>query len=272
MTISQWLQMAAHELADAMIPSARLDAEIILAHTLRKPRTWLHAHDDEQIDERRRDVANARLELRLERTPVAYIIGHKEFYGRLFKVTPEVLVPRPESETVVSTALNWLRAHPNYTRLVDVGTGSGCIGISLALEHDGLDVSLIDTSKSALKVARQNAENLAANVRLLESDLLDKYPMKADIIVANLPYVATEWTVSPETDFEPDLALYAMDGGLELIKQLLDQAPDKLTPGGLLVLEADPRQFDDIDSYAKTRGFRLHKVDGFAISFTSQAA
>lgn len=271
MTISQWIQKASTQLADAMIPTARLDAEIILAHTLRKSKTWLHAHDDEEIDERRHDVANARLELRLERTPVAYIVGHKEFYGRLFKVTPDVLVPRPDSEAVVTTALDWLN-NSAAKRLVDVGTGSGCIGISLALEAPNLDVSLIDISPNALKIAEQNSTALGAKTRLIAGSLLDNFPMKSDIIVANLPYVATDWAVSPDTEFEPDEALYAMDGGLELIKKLIDQTPGKLTSGGLLVLEADPRQFEDINDYAKPRGLSLYKIDGFAISFTSRAA
>lgn len=271
MTIAQWIHDASEQLADAMMPSARLDSEIILAHTLRKPRTWIHAHTDDEIDERRRDIANARLELRLDRTPVAYIVGHKEFYGRLFKVTPDVLVPRPESETVVTTVLGWLKKY-DAKRLVDVGTGSGCLGISLALEAPEIDVSLIDISPKALRVAEQNLAQLGAKARLIEGSLLDNYPMRADIIVANLPYVATDWTVSPDTEFEPDIALYAMDGGLELIKKLIDQAPEKLAADGLMVLEADPRQFEDINDYAKKCGFILHKVDGFTISFTRQAA
>ena len=93
-----WLRDAAEQLASVGIPSALLDAEIILAHTLRKSRTWLHAHGDETINIRDLEIANARLDLRLDRTPIAYIIGHKEFYSRLFKVTPSVLIPRPESE------------------------------------------------------------------------------------------------------------------------------------------------------------------------------
>ena len=270
MTITQWIRDASDQLADAMIPSARLDSEIILAHTLRKSRTWLHAHAEDEIDERRRDIANARLELRLDRTPVAYIVGHKEFYSRLFKVTPDVLVPRPESETVVTTVLDWLKIS-QAKRLVDVGTGSGCLGVSLALEVPQIDVTLIDISPKALRVAEQNLAELGAKARLIEGSLLDKYPMTADIIVANLPYVATDWTVSPDTDYEPDIALYAMDGGLGLIKKLIDQAPDKLSPSGLMVLEADPRQFEDIDDYAKEHGFILHKIDGFTISFTHQA-
>ena len=271
MTIDQWIHDASEQLADAMIPSARLDSEIILAHTLRKSRTWLHAHSDDEIDQRRQDIANARIELRLDRTPVAYIIGHKEFYGRLFKVTPDVLVPRPESETVVTTILDWLK-QSKAKRLVDVGTGSGCIGISLALEAPEVDVSLIDISPKALRIADENSQLLDAKVRLIEGSLLDNYPMKADIIAANLPYVASDWTVSPDTEFEPDIALYAMDGGLELIKRLINQTPDKLAGGGLLILEADPRQFEDINNYAAKYQLSLYKIDGFTISFSRQAA
>ena len=265
MTLNDWLQAASNQLADAMIPSARLDAEIILAHSLNRPRTWLHAHGDDELDPRRRDIADARVQLRIERVPVAYIIGHKEFYGRRFVVTPDTLIPRPESEEIIAQLGMWLAKHPKAKRLIDVGTGSGILGITAALEHPNLHVTLADISAKALAVARKNAESHQANVTSIESNLLDSYPLKPEIILANLPYVDRSWTTSPDIDHEPDLALYAHDGGLALINELIQQANDQLASNGVLILEADPRQHEAVVASAHTAGFSQAKISGFVV-------
>ena len=251
-----------------MIPNARLDAEIILAHTLNKPRTWIHAHGDEELDARRCDIADARAQLRLERVPVAYIIGHKEFYGRRFRVTPDTLIPRPESEALITLAKKYA---VDARHAIDVGTGSGCLGITLALELPKLSITLSDTSKRALQVAEQNAKTYSTNVRLLQSDLLDDYPLRADLIVANLPYVDTSWTEnSPDLVHEPASALYAAEHGLGLIKQLLVQAPAKLSPNGVLLLEADRRQHEEIIKDAVAHHLEHLETDGLALAFRIQ--
>ena len=132
--IKDWLSQAMRQLVGAGISSAKLDAEIILTHTIGKSRTYVHAHDDVSLTEREREIADARLQLRVNRTPLAYIIGHKEFYGHMFKVTPATLIPRPESEAMIELLIDDERQTQlplNATRrLVDVGTGSGCLGIS----------------------------------------------------------------------------------------------------------------------------------------------
>ena len=244
MQVQDWLKTASDELADSLIPSARLDAEIILAHTLNKPRTWLHAHTDEEIDPRKLDIANARLQLRLERVPIAYIVGHKDFYGRRFMVTPATLIPRPESEALIELLKKYMPK--NAKHLVDVGTGSGCLGITAKLEYPALDVSLLDTSKQALLVAEKNCLAHDVSAHMVSSDLLAKYPFKADIVIANLPYVDTSWDVSPETNAEPPEALYADDNGLALILKLIDQIPFHTAENTLVLLEADPRQHQQI--------------------------
>ncbi len=247
-TIQIWLRDAAEELAMAGIASALLDAEIILSHTLRQSRTWLHAHGDDEIDPRRLEITNARLDLRKDRVPVAYIIGHKEFYGRLFKVTPSVLIPRPESEALIELMKRYLSNTSGS--VIDVGTGSGCLGITTKLELPDLTVTLSDTSRHALKVAEANANYLGATVETQLSDLLEKTSSVYDAIIANLPYVDRDWERSPETNHEPAEALFADDGGLALIRRLIAQTDRRLKTGGLLFLEADPEQHPAITEIA----------------------
>ncbi len=249
----------------AGIPSALLDAEVILAHTLRKSRTYLHAHGEEPIDARRLEIANARLDLRKDRVPVAYIIGHKEFYGRTFKVNPSVLIPRPESEALIENLKKHWGEKPG--KLIDVGTGSGCLGITARLELP-LEVTLTDTSRHALTVAQENAKSLNADVALQQSNLLEDVTGVFDIIVANLPYVSRAWERSPETGHEPALALFADDEGLALIMRLIDQTGSHLKNQGLLILEADPAQHMAIGDYAKNRGLSQAAIDGYCLVFS----
>jgi release factor glutamine methyltransferase len=275
-TISDWLTQATASLQAAGIPSARLDAELLLAHTLRKPRTWLHGHGDEPLETRVEEIAHARVDLRLDRVPVAYIIGHKEFYGRPFKVTTATLIPRPESESLIELLKEALPKNEallveDPLRVVDVGTGSGNLGITAKLEHPELDVTLIDVSRHALNVAETNAEALTATVELLQSDLLTSYPFVADIIIANLPYVNPEWERSPETEHEPASALFATNNGLSLIFDLLLQTKEKLALGGKLLLEADPEQFSAIKKQAAMYGLVLVTQQDYALLFDKLA-
>jgi release factor glutamine methyltransferase len=266
MTIAEWLARASNELADAMIPTARLDAEIILAHTLNKPRTWIHAHGDETLDPRRQDIAEARTALRLDRVPIAYIVGHKEFYGRRYYVSLDVLIPRPESEAIITLLLKYCPTPPKH--IVDVGTGSGCLGITAKLEYPDATVTLIDTSRAALAIAKKNAAFHSASVRTIEASLLDEYPLRAEAIIANLPYVDVSWPEqSPEIKNEPATALYADDEGLLLINQLISQAPSHLQPGGVFILEADPRQHQRIIEQCQNQQLQYLETDGFALAF-----
>lgn len=270
LAIKDWLRDAANQLSDIGISSAKLDAEIILAHTLRQSRTYLHAHDDEMLSARHREIADARLQLRIDRTPIAYIVGHKEFYGRLFKVNPATLIPRPESEEIITiltelTKQTTINLDKAPKRLVDIGTGSGCLGITAKLEIPELEVTLVDISRQALTVAETNAKQLQAEVIITRGDLLSAYPFIANYVVANLPYVNPEWERSPETNYEPALALFAADEGLALINKLIQQAPSQLAPGGYMLLEADPRQHAAIIKLAKSNGFSLHEVRDFIV-------
>lgn len=259
MIISDWLKVATKSLKNIGISSARLDAELILANTLRKNRTYLHAHLDEEIDPRRLDIANARLDLRLDRVPIAYILGYKEFYGRKFAVSPSVLIPRPESEDLISLFLELTASEITEKTLIDVGTGSGCLGITTKLERNNLSVILSDVSKPALKIAEKNADTLKADVTIQQQSLLNGQIRPVDYIFANLPYVDKSWDVSPELKYEPELALFAEDEGLKLILELISQAPRYLTSDGLLFIEADPCQHSRIIDIAIKNGFKEEK-------------
>ncbi len=271
-SIKDWTEQATSELKAAGIPSARLDAELILAHTIRQNRSYLHAHPEDLLDERQIEIASARIALRLDHVPVAYIIGHKEFYGHRFRVTTATLIPRPESEVLIelldqaipknSTLLN-----EEPLRMVDVGTGSGALGISAKLTHPELQVTLSDISRHALNVAEQNAKDLKVDVSILRSDLLENYPFIADIIIANLPYVDPAWERSPETDHEPAEALFATNNGKALIFDLLAQTKEKLATGGYIILEADPEQHKDIIAHAKSFGLLVQDQKDYGLLF-----
>jgi len=269
--INDWLKSATDQLKLRGIDSPRLDAEIILAHTLKKDRTYLHAQPDQTIELRDEEIANARLDLRLDRMPIAYIVGFKEFFGRRFKVTTATLIPRPESEDIVSAVKSLveenLELFQTQRELIDVGTGSGCLGITLKLELPGFDVTLSDISQPALNVARQNAKILGAEVRTLKSNLLDDYPLKADFIVANLPYVDLAWERSPETDYEPATALFADNGGIEIIIKLITQAKSNLKSEGYLILEADPEQHPALTIHAIQSGLKFISALNYCVIF-----
>jgi release factor glutamine methyltransferase len=272
LSVKDWVDDATRELVFAEIPSARLDAELILAHTIRQNRSYLHAHPEHILDARQVEIATARLALRLDHVPVAYIIGHKEFYGRRFRVTTATLIPRPESEVLIelldqAVPKNAALLAEQPLKLIDVGTGSGILGITAKLEHPELDVTLSDTSRHALKIAQQNADELKAEVSILRSDLLTNYPFVADIIIANLPYVDIEWERSQETDHEPAEALFAGQGGKALIYELITQTRDKLAIGGSLILEADPEQHKDIIAKAKENGLLLQEQEDYGLLF-----
>lgn len=269
-TYESWLEEASIVLKKHGIPTPRLDAEIILAHTIRKSRTYIHAHVNDVLSDRDSEIANARIDLRTDRVPIAYIIGHKEFYGRRFSVSSSTLIPRPESEAVISLASSLLPSNLSLFdddyRVVDVGCGSGNLGITMKLEHPELDVTLVDISPYALKVAASNASRLRADVRMIRSDLLSDYPFRPDMVIANLPYVDPVWQRSPETDHEPSLALFADDGGMALIKRLVDQTAPLQHSGSFIVIEADPDQHAPLTTYALKRGYELVSTLDYALA------
>ena len=264
--IKDWLSSATSKLSAAGIDTARLDAEIILAFVLNSNRIYLHTHPEQIIYATQYKLANRKLSLRLKNIPIAYITGCKEFYGRDFLVTKNTLIPRPESETIIDN-LKKIVGQNDQLNLADIGTGSGCLGITAKLEMPNLNVTISDISPNALKIASKNADILSADVKIKKSNLLTKFNEKLDIIIANLPYVDKTWERSPETAYEPKSALFAGDKGKSIIKDLITQSHDMLNSRGYLIIESDPVQHQSLIEFAKKFNFELINKDNFILTF-----
>ncbi|HVI69746.1 MAG TPA: peptide chain release factor N(5)-glutamine methyltransferase [Magnetospirillaceae bacterium] len=261
-TIAEFLRQTTQTFDAAGITSARLDALVLMERALKHNKAWLLAHGEEIIAAEPLAGLQNDARRRANREPIAYITGQQEFYGRQFVVTPSVLIPRPETELLVDL-LKTLPVPDNAT-LLDVGTGSGVLAITAASERPHLRVEACDISPTALDIATQNAERLGTNIHFFTSDLLVGAEHRYDIIIANLPYVAADWQRSPETDFEPELALFATKDGLDLVIKLIAAAPDYLNTNGYLLLEADPRQFAAIKKVAQPM-FNVIRCEGFVV-------
>jgi release factor glutamine methyltransferase len=276
------LEIAIRRLAAAGCDTPRLDAELLLAHTLQQDRTWLYTHPQFSLDNKQLNSFETLLRRREQREPVAYIIGVKEFFGLEFEVNPHVLTPRPETELLVETALRirkspsqrmgngeWGMGHGGSlisnlqskiqnlkSKIVDVGTGSGCIAISLTKNLPGASFLAIDASAEALQLARRNAERhgVADRITFLQGDLLQPLTSAVDLIVSNPPYVSQPELVTamPEVSrYEPHLALDGGPDGLDVIRRLLTQAREKLNPGSALMVEIGSNQGPVVAQLAK---------------------
>ena len=199
--------------------------------------------------------------------PLQYITKQAEFYGREFEVSPSVLVPRPESEEMINLLLKLVPRDDQPRTLIDIGTGSGCLGITAALElPDNWHVVLSDISPKALLVAEKNAKKLGAKIFTQKQSLLLGQFEKLDCILANLPYVDKSWkNTSPELRHEPSEALYASEGGLKLIRELIQQAPKHMTDQGLLFIEADEEQHQTIIAFGNQNGFLHLETSGLIV-------
>jgi release factor glutamine methyltransferase len=222
-----------------------LDSQVLLAHTLGVARAWVIAHPEVELSQSQ--MHNLEFALaRLERgEPLPYVTGTRDFYGLTFKITPDVLVPRPETELLVDKALEWLRAHPGRRLAADIGTGSGCIAVSLAYHLPDLVVIASDLSLAALRVAHQNITSYAleSRVHCLAAHLLPRLRARYDLICANLPYIPASLLETLEVyRREPLLALDGGSDGLTLIRALLAEASRGLAPGGRLLLEIEASQ------------------------------
>ena len=257
-----------HRLLDASgMADPRLEAEVMLMHLLRMPRQDLFAHQGYSVTPQQQRDLDAMVQRRLTREPLAYILGHREFYGIGLSVNCSVLIPRPETETLVEQALFMASKMTGTPELViaDVGTGCGAIAISVAIHLPSARVYALDLAGEALEVAGCNARanNVADRVILGHGDLLEPLPEPADLIVANLPYIPSGRipTLQPEVRREPRQALDGGPDGLDCIRGLLSQAPHKIKGRGAILLELDPEQVAAVEELAR-RHFPGAKTSG----------
>jgi len=263
-TIQSALRNAIQQLTRAQCAAPRLDAEVLLAHTLRCDRSRLYAHPHAPLPADAARAFASVIRRRAAHEPVAHILGEREFFGLPFFVSPAVLIPRPETELLVEHALARV---PPSARIVDVGTGSGCIAVSLAVHLPSARIFATDISAAALAVTRRNIarHNVSARVSPVQADLLTGLRGKFDAIVSNPPYIApTERPALPPDvrEFEPAPALFSENDGLAHLTRLLETAPKMLLPGGLLLLEFGASQGAAVLSVAK----RMHPTADFSIA------
>ncbi len=249
------LRGARQRLTQAGIARAALDAEVLLAHVLKRPREWLWAHDDRPLT-----VAQARrfrelLAQRSRRVPVAYLTGVKEFFGEPVRVNRSVLVPRPDTEVLVEAGLRFLRDRPEARDVIDLGTGSGAIAIAVSRHCPRARIQALDNDDRALQVARANvrARRMSGRVQVRRSDLFQR-ARPADLVLANLPYLsaAARRHLPRDVRYEPKTALNGGADGLRLIRRALADAPRMLRSGGAMVIECDPRQARSVVRLARS--------------------
>jgi len=246
--LRELLQQTQETLTSAGIPEPRLEAEVMIMNMVRVPRHRIYAFQEEEMPPETEEVLAQVVERRLKREPLAYILGHKEFYGVDLVVRPQVMIPRPETEVLVEQALfmGLTRMETGGLVIAEVGVGCGAISVVLAIHLPAARIFATDLYPGALDVAQFNVRrhNVADRVTLLQGDLLEPLPEPADIILANLPYVRSDAIqhLQPEVQQEPREALDGGADGLAVIRRLMEQAPAKLKEGGAILLEVDPEQ------------------------------
>jgi release factor glutamine methyltransferase len=258
MTASCLLSSAAASLAENGAETPRLDAEIILAHILRTTRSVLLAHDDDAVSVKDHTAYTVAIDRRVAGESVAVITGHKEFRHLDFIVTRDTLVPRPETETLVEAVLEKAVLKIDAVTVLDLGTGSGAVGLSIKHEAPAALVTLSDISNAALNVARQNSEKHRLPVTLVQSSLFANIGQSFDIIASNPPYIPSDEiaTLKKEVQNEPRRALDGGKDGLDLIRRIIHESTAHLNDGGYLMMEADPRQMDAIRRLLLERNYR----------------
>lgn len=266
MLLGQYLQDATKKLQAAGIQTARLDVLVLLENVLKRDRANLLAHPEFAIKSSEISLLNTFIAQREQHIPLAYIRGKAEFYGRYFMVNTHVLVPRPESEAMIELLLKL--DLPAGVRIADIGTGSGCLGITAALELPEATVTLLDIDKDVLGVAQNNARELNARVQVRRQDLLASYDEQLDVALANLPYVPDAYPINQAASHEPGLALFAGSDGLDLYRTFWEQVSN-LSPKPIYVLtESLSEQHDVLAELAKKAGYHIVASQGLIQVFS----
>jgi release factor glutamine methyltransferase len=255
-TVLECIEAGTRYLEKRGVEDARRNMQMLVAHRLHCTRTQLYMRFDEALEENSLSFLREDLKKRSERVPLQHLLGTVEFHRREFNIDGRALIPRPETEELIELLLRFLPSPPQL--ILDMGCGSGIIGLTLAAEWPESQVTLADLSPQALSLARENAGLLALDrVLLVESDLFSAISGPFNLIVANLPYVpeADRHTLSPEVLHDPSMALFSGEDGMDLIRKFCDSAKHFLAPGGMIAMEIGHDQSEQTEDLLRTAGF-----------------
>jgi release factor glutamine methyltransferase len=267
MTLGYFISRASNRLTEASVPSARLDVLVLLEDCISKDRSWILAHPELEITREQLNKLNRQIKRRESHEPLAYIRGFSEFYGRRFRVNPHVLEPRPESEAMIEL-LKKLKL-PHRPVIADIGTGSGCLGITAALEIPKSKVSMYEIDSGAIAVARHNVHLHELSITIHKRDLLSRPANLYDVILANLPYVPDSWKINKAAKAEPRIAIFGGKDGLDLYRRLFSQLGNLTWKPEFILTEALPPQHEKLSQIAAKHGFNQYKSQDFIQVFRS---
>jgi release factor glutamine methyltransferase len=268
MKIAEWLKLATAKLTGVGIGTARLDCLVLLEDCLGRDRAWILANQEAKLSQTQQKTLNKQIDRRSGFEPLSYIRGFSEFYGRRFRVSRRVLEPRPESEAIIEQLKNLKLTKP---AIADIGTGSGCLGLTAALEIDGAKVDLYDIDSNALAIAKHNAHMHEIEVQAYKRNLLNRPKQRYDVILANLPYIPDNWNLDRSIQSEPRIALKGGLDGLRLYDRLFEQLHKLTWTPVYVITECMPPQHTKLLKIALTHGFEQIAEEDFVQVFTNQA-
>jgi release factor glutamine methyltransferase len=275
MTVYVWLRDAEKKLVKVGVSTARLDTLVLLEDCLGMDRAWLLAHGETEIKPEKLTKLEKLLKRRAAHEPLAYVRGRTEFYGREFVIRPAVLDPRPESETMIDLLKTLAQnghlkpSSKQKLRIADVGTGSGALGITAALEVPNASVELLEVDSGALKVAKTNVDKFTLNISVIKGDLLAQSAGDYDVLLCNLPYVPDGYLINRAAAWEPRIAIFGGPDGLNLYRRLFSQTAKLKNQPLYILAESLPSQHAALREIAGRAGYGLAQTDDFIQVFTT---
>ena len=266
MTVFEWLNNSMVQLRDAGVDSPRRDCLVFIEDLLKKDRAWVLAHHEYQLESRQISKLEELLKRRINREPLAYIRGKAWFYGRFFKVSPDVMIPRPESEAFID-----ILKEIKPGRIIDVGTGSGCLAVTAKIELPQTEALATDKSKQALKIAQKNAQKHRVQIKFMQGSLLEPLKSSPEAIIANLPYVPEGLVTSPEITKEPALALFSGKEGLNHYRIFWSQIENLSQLPAYVLVESLKNQHKEMRRLAKHAGYKLAKTENLIQLFSKNS-
>jgi len=256
-SIKECIALASDQLANS--PSSQLDSEVLMAHVLKKDRSYLRTWPEKQLNTEQFEQFDTLVKARQNGKPIAYILGERDFWSHTFHVSPDVLIPRPDTELLIETTLDLFPTQAAI-QIADLGTGSGAIAVSLALEFPNAQITAVDNSEAALRIAQENASQLQCpNVNFVKSDWLNKVSItNFDIIISNPPYIdsSDKHLNGGDVKHEPKSALIAQKNGLQDIETIATEAKTRLKKNGFLLLEHGFQQGNSVKTLLESRGYK----------------